>query len=60
MSEGLGLLKKGTRTCAHCGATFEARRATARFCSKDCLKASARYGRSYGQYAPRAFGITKT
>ena len=60
MSEGLGLLKKHSRTCQACGVTFEAKKATARYCSNSCRMATSRFGRSYGQKMPRALGVTKS
>jgi hypothetical protein len=61
MTEGLGLRTKRRRTCERCRTVFETTKANARYCSVDCLRASpSRYGRSYGQYAPRALGETRS
>ena len=37
------------KTCAHCGATFQAERARNRFCGKPCQHAASRSGKGYVQ-----------
>lgn len=60
MSETNGLSKRRPRTCQRCGVVFTATKATARYCSDPCRKASSRYGRSYGTVIPRDLGWTKS
>jgi hypothetical protein len=47
------------RICERCGTAFPATKITARFCSTDCTRAATGYGRNYGQYVPRAQGVTE-
>lgn len=52
-----GLYAHRVLACERCGASFSAVQPTARFCSARCRDAATRYGRHYGQYAPRQFGV---
>ena len=54
---GLGLRAKHPRTCQQCGAVFEATKATARYCSVDCRQQGSRYGKSWGNTAPRPMKV---
>ena len=55
-----GLFKQRPRTCQKCGAVFQARKATATYCSNACRLATVRYGRTHGAVAPRQLGWTKS
>lgn len=54
-----GLLAQHPRTCP-CGVVFTARKASSRYCSNSCRQANSRYGRGYGQYAPKVLGQTQS
>ena len=51
-----GLHIKRPRTCP-CGVVFEARKPAATYCGNDCRRRFTGYGRTYGQVAPRQFGV---
>jgi uncharacterized C2H2 Zn-finger protein len=56
MTETHGLFKQRARTCQRCGTVFQARKATATYCSQACRLATSRYGRTYGSHRPRYDG----
>jgi hypothetical protein len=56
MTRGNNLYAARARTCP-CGTTFTARSPKATYCSNDCRKHFGRYGRAYGQPAPRQLGV---
>lgn len=41
-----------------CGKPFVGQRPAATYCSMECRVRFTQYGRTYGQYAPRAYGVT--
>lgn len=43
---GIGLTTAHPRTCQVCGTVFEAKKATARYCSSECMHRGNRFGRT--------------
>lgn len=60
MTETLGLRVKHPRTCQACGLMFTAKKASARYCSDACRKATSRYGRSYGNTMPTPLKVWRS
>jgi hypothetical protein len=56
MTHGNGLSAARPRTCP-CGTTFSAKAPEAKYCSRACKQTFSRYGRTYGQTAPRELGV---
>ena len=52
-----GMYLTRERACDRCGTLYPARKPTSRFCSDACRVVATGYGRSYGNIAPRQFGV---